>query len=76
MYQMENPWNRVCHVAQARKKGKEKRPTVSLKMNRSGTLVEWNVFSREIKPRLLLLLLVIASSSGIKERGKTRPSRL
>lgn len=76
VYQMENPWNRVCHVACAKKEKKEKgkkRPTVSLKMNRSGTLVEWNVFSREIKPRLPPLVTA-SSSAGIKERGKTRPS--
>lgn len=36
-------------------RGAKKGPTVSLKMNCSGTLVEWNVFSREIKPRLALL---------------------
>lgn len=52
---------------------RKKRPTVSLKMNRSGTLVEWNVFSREIKPRLALPLSCRRLVHD-KER-ETRPGR-
>lgn len=42
-------------------------------MNRSGTLVEWNVFSREIKPRLALLLSRHRLVRGIKD-GKLVPA--